>query len=166
MIQSKKDNTKNTLKDTKKRRNALKLKVYTLKIDKSHLSKKKLCYLNLLFTEAKWLYNFILSLKDKLWDFDTKIKKVTILDKDKNPVEKDLIILSSQMRQSVFDQLKENIYTLSKLKKQGFKVGGLNFKSTINCINLKQYDVTYRLEDNYFTLQGFKKDSRSMELIN
>ena len=53
----------------------------------------------------------------------------------------------------------ESILSLAALKKQGFKVGKLKFKSRINSIPLKQYGITYDFhptKSNYIKIQNIK----------
>lgn len=157
MKQEHKDLRKNSLKETRNRRKTQICKSYELKFDKSHLSKEKLDYLNMLFLEAKWLYNSILSLEG-VFNFDTKIKTIFVLNKNKEREERKLKYLSSQMKQGIYQRLCNNIKTLSKLKKRGNRIGKLKFKSQINSIPLYQYNCTYKIEnDNYIKLQGFNK---------
>ena len=157
-----KEKTKNWIdkvKQTKEKRKSQVCKVYELKFDKSHLSKEKLVYLNQLFLEAKWLYNSILSSED-IFKFDVKNKKVIVLDKDKNKIEKELKVLSSQMRQAVHQKINYDVNALSTKKKKGKQkeVGRLKFKSQINSIVLNQFGITYRIEnEKYISIQGFKK---------
>jgi putative transposase len=157
-----KEKTKNWIdkvKQTKEKRKSQVCKVYELKFDKSHLSKEKLVYLNQLFLEAKWLYNSILSSED-IFKFDVKNKKVVVLDKDKNKIERELKVLSSQMRQAVHQKIGYAVKALSTKKKKGKQkeVGRLKFKSQINSIVLNQFGITYRIEnEKYIFIQGFKK---------
>jgi putative transposase len=72
-------------------------------------------------------------------------KVVTHKDKDLNDVKTELKHISAQMKQSVVDELKSNIKTLSTLKGKGKKVGGLRFKKEVTSINLKQYGNTYKV---------------------
>ena len=121
---TKNQNIKLSILETQKRREKQVCKTYTCKIDKSHLSKDKLNFLRKLFLEAKWLYNYQLSL-DNLFDIPDNIKEVTILNKDKLPEQRELVTLSSQMIQELIQRTKTNIYSLSKLKTSGFKAGKL-----------------------------------------
>jgi len=63
------------------------VKTDELKIDKSHLSENQLDKLNLLFIEAKWLYNHILNLNKSeefdLFKFNPLINEVDSLDFEK-----------------------------------------------------------------------------------
>lgn len=174
---TKSDIIKNTLKQTLQRRKLLDCKVYELKLDLSHLSNKKLNDLNLLFLESKWLYNHILS-QGNIFQIDTKINSVNALDKNKNPVVKELNILGSQIKQSIHTRIMDSIRALAILKKNGFKVGRLKFKSRINSIPLKQYDTTYRFHETrpnyvkiqnikgYFKVNGIKQIPKNTEFAN
>jgi putative transposase len=138
-------------------------KVFEFKLDKSHISKEKRSYLNSLFLESKWLYNDILS-SGKSFKYDTKTHIVSALDKDGNKVEKELKHLSSQMRQEIRKRLGTSIKSLSTKKKQNKKVGKLKFKRVVNSVPLIQYGSTYRISNNYLTLQGYKKAFKIMGL--
>lgn len=158
MNDSKKLRIKETLKNTKSRRDLLDCKVYELKLDKSHLSKRKLENLNLLFTECKWLYNHILS-QSNIFDVNTKVNIVNALDKDRKPVIKELSIIGSQIKQSIHSRMMDSIRGLEQLKKNGFNVGKLKFKSRINSVPLKQFNTTYKfhpLKSNYVKIQNIK----------
>ncbi len=72
MRQEKKDKIAGTRKLTKERRKNQICKTYEVKFDYSHLSKEKLNYLNRLFLEAKWLYNYQLSQED-VFNVDFKL---------------------------------------------------------------------------------------------
>ncbi|MBR1657198.1 MAG: transposase [Synergistaceae bacterium] len=113
----------------------------------------------MLFVEAKWLYNDVLTFMNDhdINDYDTSIRTVHGLDKDKQPVTHELEYLSSQMRQSVIQGMKHSLKSLSALKKHNHTVGSLRYKSDYVSINLQQYQVTYRFYGmNYIGLQGFK----------
>jgi len=144
-----------TRKLTKERRNKLVPRVFTLKIDKSKLAKSTISNLHLLFKEAKWLYNNILSSED-CFNYNTKLNKVIVLDKDRKPQEMELTVISSQMKQEIRNRVKQNILNLSKTKKHGISVGRLKFKSVVNTVNLVQPNVTYSLKGNKLRIQGFK----------
>lgn len=55
--------------------------------------------------------------------------------------------IGSQMRQSVYTDLKSSIKALSALKKKGHRVGRLRFKSEIKAVSLKQYGCTYKFHN-------------------
>jgi transposase len=148
---------KQSLQQTREKRKSQICKVYELKFDKSKLSKEKLNFLNMLFVEAKWLYNYQLA-SNNIFEFSDKIKEVEVLNKDKQIEKKELKYLSSQMKQSLIKRIKQNIINLSKSKKKGNIIGRLKFKSRINSIPLKQFKHTYDIINNKtIRLQGFKK---------
>ena len=146
------------VKETRLRHNQMSCKVFELKIDKSHLSIEKYNYLKSLFLESKWLYNYILS-QDNIFEFDTKIKDVIVLNKDRKPETRMLNNLSSQMKQSVQQKLMNAVKGLSSKKKKGkHKTGKIKFTSNYQALTLNQYNITYRIKDNkYLVLQGKNK---------
>ena len=155
---------KNARKATKERRKFLACKTFETKLDKSHLSKQKLNELNLLFTEAKWLYNHILQLDQKdetfnVFEFDPLIDEVDAKDKDGNPITKTFSVLGSQIKQEIKKRICSSIISLSKMKEKGLPTGQLKFRSFVNSIPLVQFDKTYRFhksKKNYVKIQGLK----------
>jgi len=153
------------VKATKERHLSMTCKVFELKIDSSHLSTQKLNYLKRIFLEAKWLQNYILS-SNSIFNFDTKINKVAVLNKDKESEERDILYLSSQMKQAVKQKLTNAIKALSAKKKNKSKkikktkkdkIGKIKFTSEYKALVLNQYNFTYRFIDNkYLKLQGCK----------
>ena len=161
VLKTKSETIKKSLSETREKRKFQDCKVYELKLDISHIHKKKLNDLNLLFTEAKYLYNHILSdsQSNDIFLFDTKIDIVNVLNKDKNKITKELNIIGSQIKQSIHSRMLDSISALSKLKEKGYKIGKLKFKSRINSIPLKQFDTTYRFhpeKPNYVKIQNIK----------
>jgi putative transposase len=151
---------KETLRETRVRRSLLDCKTYELKIDTSHLSKKKLSDLKLLFIESKWLYNHILS-SNNIFQFDSKINTVNALDKDRQPITHNLTVIGSQVKQSIHSRMVDSTKALACLRKHGFKIGKLKFKSRINSVPLKQYGNTYKFHEvksksNYIKIQNIK----------
>ena len=65
----------------------------------------------MLFVEAKWLYNDILTFSHDhdINDYDTKTLIVQGLDKNHQPVTHELQYLGSQMRQSVIQGIKDSV---------------------------------------------------------
>jgi putative transposase len=148
---------KKTILETKSRRKKLVCKVIQTKIQLSSLSKSSLDHLHLLFTEAKWLYNDILS-SDNINDYNTKCKTVKVKVGEIFEM-RNLNTISSQMKQSVKTRLFTNMQSLNALKKKGFKIGKLKFKSQVNSIPLKQHNVTFAILKNQsrIRIQGIKK---------
>ena len=102
-----KDKTKNWLekvKQTKEKRKSQVCKVHELKFDKSHLSKEKLMYLNKLFLEAKWLYNFILA-TDNIFEYGLQISKEL---RNLMPVENKTSVFSKSNIENIsYDSMKQ-----------------------------------------------------------
>lgn len=156
---SKSDSIKNSLKETKQRRKSQDCKVFRVKFDRSKLGSSKKSSLNRLFLEAKWIWNAILASENPI-EFDTKVKQVTVLNKNKESELRELTQLSSQMKQGVKTSLLDAFSSLSKKKQKGQKVGKVQFKSEFCSIDLKQYGSTHKIKNQkYIQLQGFGKQS-------
>jgi probable transposase len=131
-------------KATRERRSQMDCRVFSVKVQENRLSRAKEEKLNRCFLEAKWLRNAVvatntLSLEDTS-RVQTKVKDTFEVREISN--------LSSQMKQSVVDSVKTDVYNLSKAKKKGLKVGRLQFKKECNEINLKQFGNTYKIKSH------------------
>jgi len=140
---TKNERIKVTLKDTKARRKHMLCRVYTVKLDRSHLNKDSLTRLKRLFLEAKWLYNYCVA-HPYVFAIDDTITAVSVKVKDQFEMRQ-LRQLSSHMRQSIIISTQQNIHGLARLKAKGHKIGRLKFKSYVNSIPLKQYGNTYKI---------------------
>ena len=158
-MQTKSDKIRQSLKETREKRLSQDCRVFELKIDKSHLSRKTKKSLSRLFLESKWFYYNILSTED-VFDFDTKISEVQVLNKEGLKEPRTLEIISSQIKQGIHDRLCSSIKGLSASKKKGRRVGKLKFKSVVNSIYLKQFDNTYKVYKNRISIQGIKQKLR------
>ena len=150
-------------KETKHKRKSQICRVFHVKIDISHLNKAQKTRLKMLFVEAKWLYNDILTFSQDhdINDYDTKTLIVQGLDKDHQPVIHELQYLGSQMRQSVIQGIKDSMKALVVLREHNRKIGKIRYKSDYVSINLKQHRITYRFYDEYHIgIQGFKERIR------
>ena len=150
---------KQTLSETRKRRESQKCFVFKTKINKQKLNAMQREQLYRLFLEAKWFYNHAINFiqTHKLSELDTKIKSVTTLDKNKQPVDRKFTALKSSYKQGVKDKIGDSLNALHQLKLNGHKVGRLKFKKEINSINLKQFGITHRIKSLHrVELQGFK----------
>ena len=135
-------------------------KVYELKLQSN--TKIKAEYLNKLFLEAKWLYNFLLSNLDNQED---KFKYLSNANKIKEVIvrtpnwedKRELEYLSSQMKQAIWQGIINNLKSLSGRKKNWYKNWKLKFKSKYKSIWLKQAKITYKLNWNKLKLQWFKR---------
>lgn len=136
---------------TREKRQSQECKVFSLKIQNNKLNRIQKEQLKMLFVEAKWLKNDILNYFEKNNNFDYKIQK-TIFKKNFNGEleEKEIKYLGSQMKQSIYTDIISNLKTLSTLKSKGKNVGKLKYCSEYKCINLKQFDITYKLLTNKF----------------
>ena len=152
---TKAEKIKQARQETRERRKTQTCKVYTCKIDSSHLSKRKHEYLERLFLEAKWFRNFLIA-NANIFEDTYKYSEVFILNKDKETEAREIRFLSAQMRQCILHQLQANIRGLATSKEKGHKVGKLKFKSQVNSINLSQFNRTHKLYDNHVSFQNFK----------
>ena len=142
MYEEKNRKIRENSKATRERRSHMECRVISVKVQENRLSKAKLEKLKRCFLEAKWLYNAVLSSTE---DFPRSgIKTVSVKVKDAFE-EREIKNLSSQMKQSIVDSVKQNVFNLSKAKKSGLKVGRLRFKNECNEINLSQFGKTYRI---------------------
>ena len=144
MSEEKNKKIKDSLHATKERHSKMDCRVFCVKIQENRLSKTKLEKLIRCFLEAKWLYNATLSAESMP---RSNITTVQVKTKDTYE-ERELTALSAQMKQSVVDSVKTNIFNLSKAKKKGLKVGRLQFKKECNEINLSQFNKTYKIKSN------------------
>ena len=143
-------------KATKLRRQGLSCKVFSCKIDKSHLSKQSSEFLRMSFLEAKWFVNDIIA-NDKIFTSDYKNKAPIVLKDGKTPEVREIKNLSSQIRQSLAEKLKQDIYNLAKLKKAGYPVGRLKCKKEVKSLPLNQAGVTFKIVDKtHIHIQGNK----------
>ena len=129
-------------KATRERRANMDCRVFSVKVQENRLSNAKREKLKRCFLEAKWLYNAILATETLTLE-DTSSVQVKVKDSFE---EREIKCLSSHMKQSIADSVKTNVSNLSKAKKHGLKVGGLQFKKECNEINLKQFNDTYKLK--------------------
>ena len=131
-------------------------KTFRFKIDYNNLNKQQKEHIKMLFVEAKWIYNYLIS-QDDIYSFNYKdLNQVTHKDKNKNDIVSDIQYVRSSVKQELITQIVNQIKGLSKLKKKGHKVGKLRFKSEFNSIKLKQYNITHSLRGNKFKIQGIK----------
>ena len=150
----------NSLKETKARRAEQRCKVYELKINSAKLNKTQQNHLNMLFVEAKWIYNDIIKdVTNKANDKYVKSLEFISVKYPEGFISRKLNFISSQMKQSIATGVISSIKTLSKLKAKGEDVGGLKFVSEYRSIDLKQYKNTYKIDFDKKTIkiQGLVK---------
>ena len=133
---------KESLRVTKERHSHMDCRVFSVKVQENRLSKAKLEKLKRCFLEAKWLYNAVIATEALTLD-DTSTVQVKVKDCFET---REIKNLSAQMKQSVVDSAKANIFNLSKAKKHGIMVGKLQFKKECNEINLKQFGQTHAVK--------------------
>jgi len=135
-MMTKNEKIKQTLVETRKRRQNQILKVYELKINCHHTSKEDLKKFNYLFIETKWIQNDVIASKD-IFHYEYKNHRTIInFDKDRNSIERKLTIQTG-IQQTIIKKIQQDIINLSKLKKHGRKIGALHFRRTCNCIPLR-----------------------------
>jgi len=149
---------------TRQKRMTQSCKTFKFKIDYNNLSLNQKECIKMMFVEAKWIYNYLISQED-IGNFDYKnLNQITHKDKDRNDITTDIKYVRSSVKQELITQIVNQINGLSKLKKKGHKVGKLRFKSEFNSIKLKQYNITHSLRGNKFKIQGIKDPIRVMGL--
>ena len=133
---------------TKERRKTQKCFVFSTKIDYRKLNKLQKEQLQMLFVEAKWVYNDIINhLQDN--DFSSwndKKSSVRVKQKDGVFVDKPLLYFRPSHMQALRDKVRDSLNSLSAKKKKGYKVGKLKFKSYCNSIPLRQFGKTHRIK--------------------
>lgn len=148
-----------TIKATKAKRSMQICKSREIKIQNNKLNKIEANHLRLLFLEAKWFYNHLLSDHTRINRESVKLKSVLVKLPDGSYEERKLKHLSSQMKQSIIDNMISNFKTLATLKKKGKQnPGALKFKSELKTIELLQYGITYKIDFTHKLLyiQGLK----------
>lgn len=149
MNQEKKSKIKRKIKEIKLKRKRQIPLTFQLKIQAKNEKKKEI---NSAFSQAKFLYNFLIFNQEKIKDAN-KINHVQVKVKDN--FEKGEINLGSQIKQEIASRIEDNLKALKKLKEKN-KVGALKPKKILNSIPLKQYGVTYKIN---FSKKG--KDSKT-----
>jgi putative transposase len=146
----KNESIRKAVKETRERRTSQDCRVFKIKIDESRLSKRQAEALKMLFVEAKWLYNDILNWSEdnEISTYDTSVKKIKVLNKDKEFEEKELRFIGSQMKQSIVAKIQSAIKGLGTLKRNSHKVGRLKYKSDYTELNMKCYGNVYKFHGN------------------
>ena len=149
---------------TRMKRAKQECKTFRFKIDYDNCNKEQKEYIKMLFVEAKWIYNYLIS-QDDIYSFNYKdLNQITHKDKNKNDITSNIKYVKSSVKQELILQIVNQIKALSKLKKKGHKVGKLKFKSEFNSIKLKQYNITHSIRGNKFKIQGIKNSIRVLGL--
>jgi hypothetical protein len=116
---------------TKEKRKKQICRVYTVKIQSNKLNSIQKEQLKMLFVNAKWQYNDIISFTSSGNNiFDYKINKsVSVKDKNGNYEIRELNYIGSHIRQALFRRTISTIRTFNTCKKKGINVGKPKFKS-------------------------------------
>ena len=154
--EEKKQKIRETLQQTREKRKSQTVKIYSLKIDESHLNITQKQWINKIFLEAKWFYNYIIG-RDDLFTLDLKIKNVLCKNKDGNDEWRKLECLSSQMKLGIHGRVIDSIKGLSILKKKGYQVGRIKHTKNIDSIPLPQFRNTWNIQAGRIRVQGLKK---------
>jgi putative transposase len=151
-----------SMSTTKEKRKSQFCKVVTVKIQWNKLNLRQKEALKMLFVEAKWIRNEMISFGKTNNIFDYKCEDfIQVMNKDKQLELKEKKFISAQQIQSVIAEVKDNLKTLSERKKRGFKIGSLKFVSEVNAIDLKQFNATYKIKSKTkMKIQGVPKDVR------
>lgn len=145
---------------TRLKRSSQICKTFKFKIPTNRLNSEQKNCLKMMFIEAKWIYNYLLSNTDQVYDIVSNYKNlnvITHLDKDKNEVKSNITHILSSVRQELMQQISNQIKCLSKLKEKGHEVGRLRYKSDFKSIKFKQYGVTHIFKGNKLKIQGIKQ---------
>ena len=126
-------------KATRERHAKMDCRVFSVKVQENRLSNAKLENLYRCFLEAKWLRNAVVATENLSLE-DTSVVQIKV---NGTFEVREIKTLSAQMRQSVVDSVKQDVFNLSKAKKKGLKVGRLQYKKECNEINLKQFGCTH-----------------------
>lgn len=166
---------KQQLQETREKHASMVCRVFEVKVVSRKMSKVQKEMLDQYFREAKWLRNSELAKGYDNMDRNAKIATIKVGDVFK---ERELKILGSQVKQDIVDTLKSEINGLATKKANGEKVGQLKFKSVCNCIPLRQYGKTYKIDfDKHkitiqnmakypFQVRGFKQIPKGADIAN
>ena len=139
---TKNEKIKQTMQATRERHKNMTCRVFELKLNTRKMSLLQREQLTTYFREAKWRRNDIVA------DFSKAIrnaKSATVKVGDSFE-QRQFTILGSQVIQDIYDSVKTELKILHTKKEKGEKTGGLKFKSVCNCISLRQYNTTYRID--------------------
>jgi len=149
-----------SMSETREKRKSQQCRVYEIKIQTNKLNLIQKESLKMIFIEAKWIRNEMIGFGQDNNIFNYKLgNTVKVMNKDKEFENRELKYISAQQIQSVIDQVKKDIKSLNKLKNKGNKIGSLKFTSEVNSVDLKQYNITYKIKSSTkMKIQGIKGD--------
>ena len=139
---TKNEKIKQTMQATRERHKNMTCRVFELKLNTRKMSLLQREQLTTYFREAKWRRNDIVADFSKA---SRKAKSATVKVGD-TLEQRQFTILGSQVIQDIYDSIKTELKILRTKKAKGEKVGRLKFKSVCNCISLRQYNTTYRID--------------------
>jgi probable transposase len=149
-----------SLRETKAKRKEQRCRVYELKVNNAKLNSTQRNHLDMIFVEAKWIYNDIIKdVSNKATDaYVRSLKEVAVRYPDGFSYQT-ISHISSQMKQSIATGVISSLKSLAKLKANGQEVGELKFVSEYRSVDLKQYGNTYRIDfaKKTIKLQGLGK---------
>ena len=130
-----------TVRETRLRRGNMQCKTFEVKVDASKLNRQTKADVNALFREAKWRRNDIVADVNAA----SRSSKTAAVKVGDVMEERSFTVLGSQMIQDIYDGVHSEIQGLSTKKDHGDKVGALRFKSVCNCVPLRQFGNTYKI---------------------
>ena len=114
-------------------------KTFKFKIDWDNLNLNQKETLKMMFVEAKWIYNYLLSQED-IYSFDYKnINSITHKDKNKNDIPVNITYIKSSVKQELISQIVNQIKGLSTLKKKGYKISEIHEETGVDPKTIKKY---------------------------
>lgn len=138
-----------THKETKHRRKFMSCTTVDVKIVDDSLSQKQKDTLFCMFLEAKWFYNDMIAFmeSENISQYDTSTKHVSVRMGKDNDVYEDrgLSSLSASMKQKMRSNVQSSLKSLSQLKKNGHKVGKIDYTKEVTSIPLKQYKKDFSI---------------------
>ena len=164
---------RNTMRATRERHSGMDCRVFEVKAVSSKMPKSQKEQVNQYFREAKWRRNSVVADFENA-DRNARTASVKVGDHFE---ERKLEILGSQVRQDLYDNVKSEIRGLHTKKEKGEKAGALGFKSYCNCVPLRQYGMTYRIDfscnrikvqniTKEFYVRGLKQIPEEAEITN
>lgn len=128
-------------KETRERRKKMSIKIFEVKVQTDKLSKEKLEKLERFFLEAKWLKNDIISKGPFTYDTKQKTVEVKWIKDGVENFKTETLCIPTRIRQDIREKIKQDIFTLSKIKKSGKNVGKLKYKKEVNSIPFYKYGL-------------------------
>ena len=139
---AKNDKIKQAIQATREKHKNMMCRVFELKLNTRKMSHAQHEQLTTYFREAKWRRNSIVA------DFvnASRNAKSALVKVGDIFEERHFTILGSQVIQDIYDSVETELRILHTKKENGEKVGRLRFKSFCNCIPLRQFNTTYRID--------------------